>query len=395
MSSLELPGPCVVVYSGVRMSDEPHLFPGQLIEELLASRGWSKRVLAVVLDVDESLLGKIINGKRPVDARLALLLGEVFNQPAERFLALQRAFELAQARLMTKPDPRRSTRAHLFGGLPVAEMIKRGWLDADDVRDVAAVEKSLVSFFQAASLDEIEVLPHAARKTSVSGGATPVQIAWLYRVKEVAEEMVVRSPFTLAAAHEAVARLGELRSSAEAARHVPRVLDEAGIRFVLVESLPSSKIDGVCLWLDDISPVIALSLRHDRIDNFWFVLRHECEHVIHGHGKTAVMLDTEMEGEHGTDLPAEEQVANAAAAEFCVPQAALARFIARKSPFFAERDIIGFARTLRIHPGLVAGQLQRKMKQYNRFRTQLVKIRSIVAPGARVDGWGDVAPVDR
>jgi len=34
------------------------------------------------------------------------------------------------------------------------------------------------------------------------------------------------------------------------------------------------------LWLDDKSPVIALSMRFDRIDNFWFVLRHELEHVL-------------------------------------------------------------------------------------------------------------------
>ena len=40
-----------------------------------------------------------------------------------------------------------------------------------------------------------------------------------------------------------------------------------------------------------------MTLRFDRIDNFWFVLRHELEHVIQKHGQSAVMLDVELEGD--------------------------------------------------------------------------------------------------
>jgi HTH-type transcriptional regulator/antitoxin HigA len=68
-------------------------------------------------------------------------------------------------------------------------------------------------------------------------------------------------------------------------------------------------------------------------------------------------------------------------------------FIARKAPFFAERDILGFARTIHVHPGLIAGQLQHRIGRYDRFRSHLVKIRSCITPSAIVDGWGDVAPV--
>jgi HTH-type transcriptional regulator/antitoxin HigA len=139
-----------------------------------------------------------------------------------------------------------------------------------------------------------------------------------------------------------------------------------------------------------------MSLRYNRIDNFWFVLRHEIEHVLRLHGQSAAMLDPELEGDRagsGPTVPEEERIANEAAANFCVPKNAMEQFIARKSPFFAERDILGFAKTLNIHPGLVAGQLQRRTGKYDRFRSHLVKIRSIVAPGAMVDGWGDVAPV--
>ena len=289
-----------------------------------------------------------------------------------------------------------ATRAQLFGSLPVSEMIKRGWLEADDIRDFHKVEVAIAKFFGVSSVDEIEIFPHAAKKTNVFGEATPTQLAWLYRVKEIASEMLV-ARYSPNAVRNAVPKLKELLCSAEAARKVPRILAECGIRYVIVESLPSAGIDGVCFWINDTSPVIAMSLRFDRIDNFWFVLRHELEHVIQLHGRNAMMLDVELEGERagiGANIVEEERVANRAAAEFCVPQKSLESFIARKAPYFYDQDVVGFARTLQVHPGLVAGQLRNKLELWKRFHNHLVKIRSTVARGgATVDGWGDVVPV--
>jgi HTH-type transcriptional regulator/antitoxin HigA len=48
---------------------------------------------------------------------------------------------------------------------------------------------------------------------------------------------------------------------------------------------------------------------------------------------------------------------------------------------------------LQVHPGLVAGQLQHRTGRYERFRTHLAKVRSVVLPNVLHDGWGDVAPV--
>ena len=369
--------------------------PGQFIEALLEERGWTQRILAIILGVDETGINKLITGKKQVTAEMALLLSEVFVVPPEAFLDLQKQYELAQARIISRPDPNRSTRAHLFGGLPVSEMVKRRWLDAEDVRNVTQIQDALVKFFKVNSVQDIEILPHAAKKTNTFIPTTPAQLAWVYRVKEISEDIFVPK-YSNSKLNAGIERLRSLLSAPEESRKVPRILLESGIRFVVVESISSAKIDGVCLWLNEYSPVIGMSLRFDRIDNFWFVLRHEIEHVLRGHGQTAIMVDVELEGERagtGPDLSDEERIANEAAAEFCVPQKYLDGFIARKSPFFSERDVIGFARTLQIHPGLVAGQLQHRTGKYDRFRQHLVKIRRHIAPSAIVDGWGDVAPV--
>jgi HTH-type transcriptional regulator/antitoxin HigA len=376
------------------MKREAFRTPGQLVNSLLSERGWTRRILAIILGIDETGLNHIIAGKRPVKAELALILGETFSVPAEDFMSLQKEYDLAKARIEARPDAGRAIRARLFGDLPISEMIRRGWLDTDDVKDVPGVEASLIKFFGVNSIDEIEILPHAAKKTRTFTPITPTQLAWIYRVREIASDMIV-ARYSLPAVRNAVTLLSKLLSAPEEARKVPRILAECGIRFVIVESLSSAKIDGVCFWMNDVSPVIGMSLRYDRIDNFWFVLRHEIEHVLNQHGRSEIMLDIELEGDRvgtGPDISQEERIANEVAADFCIPRKTMESFVARKFPFFYERDILGLSNTLNIHPGLIAGQLQRRTGDYKRFRQYLVKIRAAVMPSAIVDGWGNIAP---
>src|SRR6185369_4070713 len=98
------------------MSEQtPYRTPGQFIQALLESRGWTQKVLAIVLGVDETVINKIITGKRSLDADLALAMSDLFSVPAEQLLDLQKSYDLAQARLVSRSDPGRANRANLFG----------------------------------------------------------------------------------------------------------------------------------------------------------------------------------------------------------------------------------------------------------------------------------------
>jgi HTH-type transcriptional regulator/antitoxin HigA len=375
------------------MSDEDYKTPGQLIQELLDERGWSQRVLSIVLGIDETGLNKIISGKRQLDASLALQMSAVLGVEAERLLDIQKRYDLALARLVSRPNPALASRAKLFGDLPVTEMVKRGWLGVTDIKDVPLVEKNLCSFFGQNDLSQIHGLPSSFKRTDGQTPITTTQMAWLYRVRQMAGDYP-SAKFSAAKLEGILPKLQSLLISSDGVRKVPKLLMEAGIRYVIVESLPAAKIDGVCCWLDDEKPVIGMSLRFDRIDNFWFVLRHEIEHVIRGDGKQLPRLDTDMERDiPESEIPEEERLANGAAAEFCVPGDRMRDFIARKAPVFAERDIRGFAAILQRHPGIIAGQLQHQTKRYDLFRNHLVKIRSMILPTAEHDGWGDVAQI--
>ncbi len=365
--------------------------PADFIRKELETRGLTQADLAFVLGVPQQAVNLIALGKRGISADMARALGEVFQVPAERLLKLQKAAEvkaeLARAR---KPDPGIAQKARLISTYPVREMIKRGWIDPD----APTLESEITRFFGVSAMDELPHLAHAGKKTSYVN-VPPAQLAWLFRVRQIAREMVVPE-FSPNALRGVLERLRALLTAPEEARHVPRILAEVGVRFVIVESLPSAKIDGVCMWISATSPVIGMSLRFDRIDNFWFVLRHEIEHVLNRDGIADAVIDVDLSAEGGSaadNLPPHESRANGAASDFCVPTAQMDSWVARKHPFYSERDLIGFAKRMQVHPGLVAGQLRNRTHNYKIFARHLDKIRFSVTPSSVVDGWGQVAPV--
>jgi len=352
----------------------------------MEERGWLQRDLAYVLGSTEQAINLLLSGKRGVSPEMAKALAAAFDVAPEFFMSLQRAYDLAQA---DSPEPGIARRARLQA-YPVREMIRRRWLRDGTVDEL---EAEMARFFDAANSNDIPHIAHAAKKTHYD--ETPAaQLAWLFRVRQVAKAMRGRK-FSVKALRDALPGLRALMTDPQSVRLVPDILAGCGVRLVIVESLPGAKIDGACLWLDTSSPVIGLSLRHDRIDNFWFVLRHEIEHVLNGDGMEREIIDVDLEGaaSDGTTLPRIERMANEAAAAFSVPPAALSTFITQKAPFFSERDILTLAAQHKVHPGIVIGQIQKRTERWTLLRKYLVKVRDHLLPMATVDGFGVVARI--
>jgi HTH-type transcriptional regulator/antitoxin HigA len=355
--------------------------PGEYIKDELEHRGWSQRDLAFVLGQTEQQLSPLLSGKRAISADMARLLGDAFNIDPQFFANLQSEFDLSRAKV---PDPSVKTRAVLQNDFPVRDMIRRGW-----IQEAAGslLQLQVEAFFEVANDDRGQALAFAAKRTH-QDSTTPAQAAWVYRVRQLAriQNVPVFSPDRLL---ESIERLHSLMIHPPAVDEVAGLLIAAGVRLVLVEALPGSKIDGVCTWLSDDQPVIGLSTFYDRIDNFWFVLRHEIEHVLRGDGKVGIgMVDDLSE----TDVSSEaERIANQAAADFCISETKFRSFYARKAPYFSEKDVIGFAAVNSVHPGIVVGRLQRELKRYDLLKRYQVPVRRFFANTVPMDGWGNVA----
>jgi HTH-type transcriptional regulator/antitoxin HigA len=191
-----------------------------------------------------------------------------------------------------------------------------------------------------------------------------------------------------------------LLAAADGAQQVSAILAEGGVRFLVIEHLANTRIDGACLWLDETSPVVVLSLRYDRIDGFWFTLLHELGHVQAKDGliNKARPLDIDLVGNEDPQAgegPPVEQRANRFAVNWLIPQDSLRRFITKPRPYYSKQKIRAFAASLDVHPGLVVGQLQfRGEIPYTHNREMLTRVRDIVTSAALTDGWGSMVPPD-
>jgi HTH-type transcriptional regulator/antitoxin HigA len=317
--------------------------------------------------------------------------------PAEFFMNLQKMYDLQKAR---KADPGVKTRAAWISNFPVREMIKRGWLE-DTEADL--LDLQMMRFFDVNRLDDVplvgcEAIAHAAKKTSY-GEITGSQLVWLHRVRKIAGKASAPA-YDRRKLSESLPDIRAHMLDADDFGEIPNLLWRSGVRVVFVQPLPGSKIDGVCTWIAD-QPVIGLSLRLDRPDNLCFVLRHEIEHVLQEDGKVATYshVDVFDPDRDDDELPDEERRADAAAAEFLIPQEKLTSFMTRKGKWISETDVLAFAARHNIHPAVVIGQIQNRRKKagddraFAFLRRYLTKVHEHFTSWPLRDGWGAVAEI--
>lgn len=160
-------------------------------------------------------------------------------------------------------------------------------------------------------------------------------------------------------------RLAKLSASSDGLARVRDELAHVGIIFVTLEHLPGTYLDGAAMCRRDGAPIVALTLRHDRIDNFWFTLLHEYAHVCcHLKGETTMILDDlEVKSVGGIEEEADKFAQGA-----LIPEALWKRSV---SPSLTPADVIQIAATADIHPAIVAGRWQREYGDYRRFSKML------------------------
>jgi HTH-type transcriptional regulator/antitoxin HigA len=128
-----------------------------------------------------------------------------------------------------------------------------------------------------------------------------------------------------------------------------------GIPLIIERHFKRTYLDGAAM-LDGEQPVVALTLRHDRIDNFWFALLHECMHVRKhlkpNHAFIADNLDDKTRSSN------EEQEADAGAEEALIPDEFWKGSAVRQT--HSLNDALKLALELRIHPAIVAGRVRKE-----------------------------------
>jgi len=371
--------------------------PGEIIREELEARGWTQEDLSDILGRPLKLVSDVILGKRAITPETAKGLGDAFDIDPQFFLNLESMYQLWRVEKGREPGKEVSRRAHLYGKVPIRELLRRHWMERSG--NIEVLEQRVLDFYRIKNIGDEPVFWPVAAKTSAPE-LTLTHWAWLARARHIARALTA-ARFSESGLLRVIERLKTLLHSPEEVRRVPKILSEAGIRLVLIEHLPSTKIDGACFWLnqDPKSPVIVLSLRYDRIDNFWHTLFHELGHLKEKHGlkKAHHPFDIDIFGETAPSLeqrPEAERIVNDFAADTLIPTAELNNWIARVGPLYSKEAIRGFAARLNIHPGIVVGQLQhRHIIDWRHNREMLARVRQFIMPAALTDGWGQVVPL--
>lgn len=244
---------------------------------------------------------------------------------------------------------------------PVKEMYKRGWFSnfqgslTDALR---SAEELVIQFVTTAQLSAVSRL-HRQRVRAGSVMDQHALTAWHCRVILLARDLSVEPDYDPSVITTTwISNLVRLSRDPQGPALAKQFLEAAGIPLVVEPHLPGTHLDGAA-FLDQQRPVIGMTLRYDRQDNFWFVLLHELIHITK-HLRRGEIEQIYDDLEIGGDSL--EQEADELAAEALIPNSAwhvaLARYVR------TEEAVKAFANELSISAAIVAGRIRKEADNY-------------------------------
>lgn len=247
---------------------------------------------------------------------------------------------------------------------PIREMAKRGWLESLTTKSKTAVEDVVKSFIAEAGL---QFGAASFRRTLAGEANSPTTqyalYAWLARVIQKARS----KKSTLGVFDKSILSAGFLRELAQLSWSdrgpllAVEYLEKHGIAVVIEPHLKGTLLDGAALNDIDGTPIVGITLRHDRLDNFWFTLLHEVAHLWKHVGTDEAFLD---------DLDTSSEDRREAEANRLAKEAFIPRMLWKRSDAFiapSKESIDKLSRELKIHPSVIAGRLRRETGNYRVF----------------------------
>ncbi len=333
------------------------------IEFRMDQAGLTRRDLVPLIGSRQKV-SDVLTGKRDITISMARALHKHLGIPADILLQEPGA---AFDSTFDEIDPRR---------FPLKEMAKRNWFpeltelpDPSDLLDRA--EELINALLKKAGGPQAAALP-LYRKNGhrrLNAKTDPYALkAWCWRVLALANESPPQAPYRPSTVTEPFMRqVAQLSVHEDGPRRAQARLAQHGIALVIERHLPRTHLDGAALCLLDGRPVIGLTLRYDRIDNFWFSLMHELAHVslhLDCDENELFIDDLSLTGED----PLEKQ------ADTLAQNALIPPHLWHDSPVRKRATILAaytFARQINVHPAIIAGRIRHDRANY-RLLSQLV-----------------------
>ena len=326
--------------------------PLSAIRFRMEEQGLRQKDLADILG-GKNRVSEVLSGKRALTLGMVRSLSETLHIPAELLV-----------REPAAPYGNENSDDDEEGeGIQLPALVKAGFFLNEDVSQLTA--RDVVQRYLKPQRGPLYL------KRTITYGATPETDKtnlrlWVGRVRELAlasrKQRGLWREGTLN--EDFLAYIARLSWSERGPRLAQEFLAEKGIALVLLPVLPHTKLDGAAMLDSEGAPVVGMTLRQDRIDNFWFTLMHELVHVWkHLPEKDFVITDESIED--GAEGDAKEAEANRIARDAFIPRVDWKRSEAYLKPSVAT--IRALAEKLQIHPAIVAGRLRKERTGYGNF----------------------------
>ncbi len=331
--------------------------PVAAIEFRMDQAGLTPRDLVPFLGNSDKV-SEVLSGKRQITMAMARALHRHLGIPAD---VLLQEPELALDTL----DPTR---------FPLRTMVRRGWIpNCPHLMDHA--EELLADLMDRAGCLQAGPVPLYRRNDHNRINAKTDDCAlraWCWQVLATANAHLPAATYRSGTVTPGwLRRVAQLSPWADGPLRAKEFLAEHGIALEVVPHLPRTHLDGAALRLRDDRPVVGLTIRYDRIDNFWFCLLHELAHVgLHWNSleEMALIDDHSLRRMGGSQDPRESE-ADAWAEEALVPMQEWNGSAVRAQP--SGMAVIDLANRIGVHPAIVAGRVRYERNNY-RLLSQFV-----------------------
>lgn len=252
---------------------------------------------------------------------------------------------------------------------PIKEMQQRGWIKK-------VINNSIEDSVQKFILNNLSGASEASFKRTLKGEAVSstrqyALYAWLAgviqkaRIKKVSINLSTYKQDNIDKAF--LKELARLSKDKDGPQKAIQRIEDKGILVIIEPRIEKTLLDGAALKDSDGTPVIGLTLRHDRLDNFWFTLLHELIHIWkHVKSNNEVIVDNL----DNSSEDRQEAEANRLAREAFIPRIKWKRSEAYLNP--SKNSVIKFANDLGIHPAIVAGRIRYDLNNYSLLSEMVV-----------------------
>lgn len=296
-----------------------------------------------------SRVSEILSGKRQLSIDMVRALSEGLGIPAKV--------------LIKRSDVSNDSEYKNWDNHLVAEMEARGYFGSASLKNSSKVEL-LKNFFSiiGSPAQVVGMLRKSNYRLSPLTNRRALT-AWAARVIAKAKKIKISKkykPNTIDL--NFLQELAKLSVKKNSPILVQNHLKKYGIILVIEPHFSKTYLDGATILVNKNNPIIGLTLRYNRLDNFWFTLLHELAHIAKHYNSGISLFYDEIEGIKAIDLDEKEQEADALAEEAILPKAKWEISPARLIP--SAMAAKSLANELGVHPALIAGQIRHKGNRY-------------------------------